>query len=208
MTYTVHFGTSPSPPLYTTTVSSELALPRLEESTQYFWKVVAENDCGTTAGPEWNLTTGVNSTPTLGTITPSGGSGPVETTTYFTTTWQDADGWEDLKQCYFHIGADATVVGNVTLLYNAAKNKLWMLNDDGNAWTGGCTPGSADTMENSQAIVHCDLTAVQGSADTLAVTWAIEFKSGYTGDKKTGLKCKDVQKARAKAKWKGTWTIE
>jgi hypothetical protein len=39
------------------------------------------------------------------------------------------------------------------------------------------------------------------------VKWAIEFKAGYAGDKKTGLKCKDRQKARAKAKWKGAWVI-
>jgi hypothetical protein len=63
-------------------------------------------------------------------------------------------------------------------------------------------------MENSQAIVHCELTTVQGYGDTLSVTWAIEFKPGYTGAKKLGLKCKDVYKATAKGKWKGTWTIE
>jgi hypothetical protein len=40
------------------------------------------------------------------------------------------------------------------------------------------------------------------------VTWAIEFKVGYEGDKKTGLKCKDRDKAKAKGKWKGTWTIQ
>jgi hypothetical protein len=93
-------------------------------------------------------------------------------------------------------------------MYNAAKDKLWMRTDDGSAWFGGCAPGSANTMENSQAIVSCSLTTVQGSGDTLSVKWAIEFKAGYEGAKKTGLKCKDRQKARAKAKWKGTWTVE
>jgi hypothetical protein len=181
------------------------------------WTLSGESSFPETVGPDLTYNGGVydafvarvklNYAPTLGAVVPSSGSGPVKVTTYFTTTWKDANGWSDLKQCYFHIGADATVVGNVTLLYNAVKNKLWMLYDDASGWTGGCAPGSAGTMENSQAIVHCDLTAVQGSGDTLGVTWAIEFKSGYTGDKKTGLKCKDVQKARAKAKWKGTWEV-
>ena len=46
------------------------------------------------------------------------------------------------------------------------------------------------------------------TGDTLSVTWAIEFKPGYTGTKKLGLKATDMQKARAKAAWKGTWTVE
>jgi hypothetical protein len=41
----------------------------------------------------------------------------------------------------------------------------------------------------------------------LGVRWAIEFNPGFEGDKKTGLKCKDLQKARAKAKWKGAWEV-
>jgi basic membrane protein A len=150
----------------------------------------------------------VNQKPELGTVDPSSGSGTTGVTTYFTTTWVDANGRADLKQCYFHIGDSPSIVGNVTLMYNAVKNKLWMRTDDGAVWFGGHAPGSANTMENSQAIVHCSLTTAQGAGDTLAVKWAIEFKPGYEGDKKTGLKCKDRQKAKAKGKWKGTWTVE
>jgi hypothetical protein len=148
-----------------------------------------------------------NSTPALGTVAPSSGSGPTGVTTYFTTTWQDADGWADLKQCYFHIGSSASIVNNVTLLYNAVKDRLWIRSDDGSAWLGGFAPGSLNTLENSQARVHCALTTMQGVGDTVEVKWAIEFKAGYTGAKKTGLKCKDRNNARAKAAWKGTWTV-
>jgi uncharacterized repeat protein (TIGR01451 family) len=148
-----------------------------------------------------------NAKPTLGTVAPATGSGPTGVTTYFTTTWKDANGWADLKQCYFHIGADASIVGNVTLLYNAAKDRLWLRSDDGSAWLGGCAPGTDDTIENSQAILNCKRTRQQGADDTLGLRWAIEFKPGYEGDKKTGLKCKDRSKARAKASWKGTWEV-
>ena len=110
-----------------------------------------------------------------------------------------------MKQCYFHIGDSPSIGGNVTLMYNAAKGKLWMRTDDGTAWFGGYAPGSANAMENGQAIVDCSLTTMQGDGDTLAVIWAIEFKPGYTGTKKTGLKCKDRDKA--KGAWKGNWTI-
>jgi hypothetical protein len=167
---------------------------------------------------EWARATGYRSTidtrllpnraPANGTVTPLSGTGAVSVTTAFTTTWTDANGWEDLKHAYFHIGASPAIAGNVTLLYNAAKHKLWLRSDDGGAWTGGFAPGSATVLENSQAIVHCDQTAALGAGDTLSVTWAIEFKPGYTGAKKLGLKCKDLQKAKAKGQWKGSWTIE
>jgi predicted nucleotidyltransferase len=149
-----------------------------------------------------------NSQPNLGAVTPPSGSGPPGVTTTFTTTWSDPDGWQDLKQCYFHVGDSPSVVGNVTLLCHAQQDKLWLRSDDGTAWTGGCAPGSASILENSQAIVHCDLTTVQGSGDTVSVTWAVQFKPGYSGTKKLGLKCKDVDKATANGEWKGTWTIE
>jgi hypothetical protein len=148
-----------------------------------------------------------NDAPELGSVTPSSGSGPVGATTYFTTTWSDRDGWESLKQCYFHIGASPSLSGNVTLLYNAAKDKLWLLDDSGAAWLGGCHPGDATTFYNSQAMLDCGQTAVRGVGDTLGVRWAIEFKAGYSGVKKLGLKAKDMDKARAKGAWKGTWTI-
>jgi uncharacterized repeat protein (TIGR01451 family) len=149
-----------------------------------------------------------NVAPTLGTVDPYSGSGTTGVTTYFTTTWKDANGWQDLKHCYFHIGDSASIVGSVTLLYNNAKDKLWLRSDDGSAWTGGFAPSSANTLENSQAIVHCSLTTAQGSGDTLSVAWAIEFKPGFEGARKLGLKCKDRSKARAKGKWMGSWTVE
>jgi uncharacterized repeat protein (TIGR01451 family) len=149
-----------------------------------------------------------NARPMLGTVDPSSGSGPSGVMTTFTTTWKDSNCWQDLKHCYFHIGASPSIVGNVTLLYNAAKNKLWLRSNDGTYWLGGLAPGSGSVLENGQAKVYCALTTVQGSGDTLSVTWAIEFKAGFEGTKKLGLKCKDRSKAKAKGKWKGTWTIE
>jgi uncharacterized repeat protein (TIGR01451 family) len=148
-----------------------------------------------------------NAKPQLGAVHPSSGSGPTGVTAYFTTTWKDDNCWQDLKHNYFHMGASPSISGNVTLLYNSVKNKLWLRNDDGTAWTGGCAPGSWNILENSQTRVYCVATTAQGEGDTLEVRWLIEFKPGYTGAKKLGLKCKDRSKARAKGKWKGTWTI-
>jgi hypothetical protein len=162
---------------------------------------------GSTSGPVSQVYRN-NSRPELESVTPASGSGPVGVTTYFTTTWSDPDGWENLKQCYFHIGASPALAGNVTLLYNAAKDKLWLLDDSGTGWLGGCHPGDMLFVLNGQAILHCSQTTVQGAEDILSVVWAIEFRPGFEGAKKLGLKCKDRDKAKAKGKWKGTWTIE
>jgi hypothetical protein len=151
---------------------------------------------------------GENHAPKLGAVTPRSGNSEVGETVHISTTWKDADGWQDLKQCYFHIGSSPSLVNNVTLMYNAKKNKLWLLDDGGTTWTGGFAPGSITTLQNSQAKVNCSATTATGEGDTLTVRWAIEFKPGNTGDKKTGLKCKDAHKAKAKGAWKGTWTIK
>jgi hypothetical protein len=148
-----------------------------------------------------------NSAPQLGAVTPSTGSGPAGVTRYFNTTWSDPDGWEDMKHCYFHIGASSSLAGNVTLMYDVQDNKLWMRSDDGTMWLGGYAPWSDNTIENRQAKVYCALTRDEGSGDTLSVRWAIKFKADFRGAKKTGLKCTDVYNARAKGAWVGTWNI-
>jgi hypothetical protein len=92
-------------------------------------------------------------------------------------------------------------------MYNARKDKLWILSDDGSTWLGGYAPGSANTLENSQAQVDCAQTAAQGLGNTVEVNWDVSFKATFAGEKRTGLKCQDAQGAAAKGQWKGTWTI-
>jgi hypothetical protein len=151
---------------------------------------------------------GTNHAPTLGTITPSSGSSPAGGSAPFITSWRDEDGWRDLKHCYFHIGASPALPNNVTLMYNRIKNKLWIRSDDGTTWLGGCTPGDNVTIENSQASLFCLLSShAYTNPDELRVTWWLVFKPGFEGTKKTGLKCKDAHKAKAKGAWKGNWTI-
>ena len=124
-----------------------------------------------------------------------------------TTTWSDANCWQDLEQCHFHIGATLDLPYNVRLLYNAANDKLWMLSDDGTTWLGGFAPGTVDFLENSQARVSCAQTSVHGYGDTIEVRWAIAFKSDFEGAKNTYLMCQDVHGAACEWEQKGTWTI-
>jgi hypothetical protein len=148
-----------------------------------------------------------NHAPELGIVDPDSGVGHPGEIRLFTTTYTDPDGYDDLKQCYFHIGDSPSLRGNVTLLYNRHRDKLWLLDSEG-AWTGGFAPGAMAVAENSQAILVGELCEVGYRGNLLSVTWAIEFKGTFCGGKKLGMKAKDMSGAKAKGAWKGTFIID
>ena len=56
--YDVYFGTSSDPPYYGSTTASSYSLSELDYNTQYYWKIVAKNDCGNSIiSNVWNFTT-------------------------------------------------------------------------------------------------------------------------------------------------------
>jgi hypothetical protein len=55
--YSVHFGTSPSPPYHGDSLTSSYALPVLSCGTHYYWSVVASDACASIPGPLWEFTT-------------------------------------------------------------------------------------------------------------------------------------------------------
>jgi hypothetical protein len=55
--YDIYFGTSASPPYYGSAVISSFGLPALNYNTPYYWKIIARNSCGDTAGPLWQFRT-------------------------------------------------------------------------------------------------------------------------------------------------------
>jgi|GEM_PF-2734671 len=56
--YDVYFGTSPSPPYIGSTTSTSYFRSGLSYSTNYYWQIVAKNNCGNSnPGPVWSFTT-------------------------------------------------------------------------------------------------------------------------------------------------------
>jgi len=52
----VYFGTSSTPGPYKAGIAtSSLALPRLSAGARYYWRVVANNQSGSTSGPTWSF---------------------------------------------------------------------------------------------------------------------------------------------------------
>jgi hypothetical protein len=146
--------------------------------------------------------------PRLGAVTPNSGSSAVGDVVYFTTVWKDPDGYDDLRKCEFQIGETRAAPGNVRLFYDPLANLLKIRNNDGTKWWGWKTPGSATTMANAQAIVHCGDTTVVKSGNQIEVTWAVEFKPGFEGAKKLFLRAYDTSGLGIGFKNRGTWTVE
>jgi regulation of enolase protein 1 (concanavalin A-like superfamily) len=62
--YDVSFGTANPPPQVSSGQAAASYSPgTLQNSQQYFWKVVAHNSSGTATGPVWSFTTGASSAP-------------------------------------------------------------------------------------------------------------------------------------------------
>jgi hypothetical protein len=58
--YDVYFGTSPAPPFYATVAGTSVPVGSLASGTTYYWRVVAKNSVGSTAGAIWSFTTRAN----------------------------------------------------------------------------------------------------------------------------------------------------
>jgi len=70
--YEVYFGNTSTPPLFnSSTTVSNLSLSKLNDTTTYYWKIVARNGCGgSTNGSLWRFTTGCAAAGTPGNESP------------------------------------------------------------------------------------------------------------------------------------------
>jgi hypothetical protein len=152
----------------------------------------------------WTIT---NQAPTIGTLTPSSGTGYTNTETLFTATLSDPNGWEDIQYTYFLINTAISGTNCFYGYYNQNTNKLYIRNNGNSGWLGGYAPGTSYIIENSYAKLNCATTTVLGSGNTMTVKWAITFKSTFTGAKKTYLYVRDDANAYQGWIQKGTWTI-
>mgnify|MGYP001607615099 FL=1 len=106
-----------------------------------------------------------NQAPTVGTVTPSFGASIPNQTFYFTTTYNDPDGWQNIQYPYILINTSSTSFTNCFYAdYNQNTNKLYLRNDANTAWLGGYAPGSNYTIENSYVKLNCSQTPYQAQA--------------------------------------------
>lgn len=124
----------------------------------------------------------VGAPPSNGTVSTTSSTWVVGNKLTYTTTYSDADGFDDIAYCFAVVNPTLSETNSVWLIYDNTSNKLYMKNDAGTGWIGGITPGTASTLiQNSQCIVYCGETIVEKSGNQLTVNWKIAFKSPMAG---------------------------
>jgi len=147
--------------------------------------------------------------PQAGVITPSSGISSPDEYLSFTTTYSDKDSWQNIQYALLGFYNPDTPANPPSILgYDRLNHKLYLRNDTDTAWLGGFSPGSSNIIENSRLRLDCTLTAVQGSGNTLSISWRVSFKPAFQGQKKLYLLV--VDSASGSSGWteKGSWSIQ
>lgn len=149
-----------------------------------------------------------NSLPQLGTITPSSGTSTPNQAVTFTSTYSDADGWQNIQYVYLITNTYANGTNCLYSYYDTVANKLYLRNDANSAWVGGYIPGSSNTISNTYVALNCAQTTVSGSGPNLTVNWSITFKDAFSS-RANNCYLYVTDNAGKAAGWtqKGSWTI-
>jgi len=153
------------------------------------------------------LVNGTNEAPAAVSVSPDDGScDPGEAVT-FTTVCTDTNGWPQLKFVSFSVGTNYAGSDGLKSYYNQDGNRFFLANDDGSAWIGGRSPGSAQSIENSRAVLNMPDTHVSAVTDTLTIEWSVTFKETVGGEKTVWLNARDDYNATSRWQEMGSWTI-
>lgn len=140
----------------------------------------------------------------VGTITPSSGSSLANQWVFFTTTFEDPEGWTNIKESRFLVNIGPAGTNGFYVSYNQNTNRLKIKQSGG--WSNGQVPGSSQILNGPKGSLDCAGTTVSGNRYTLTVTWKVRF-SNFTGAKNTYLESEDDTNATTGTIQKGTWRI-
>jgi len=132
-----------------------------------------------------------DASPAVEAVTPSSATVSVGAFTSFTCVYSDADGWQDLASAELIIDTTTNRRQCCYVRYDQNSGKIYLRNDNNKAWLGGYSPGSANVIENSQAVLDCSQSSVSGSGTGLSLTWSLAFKGTFSGAKKIFLYVED-----------------
>jgi hypothetical protein len=144
-----------------------------------------------------------NSAPTVGTITPSSGSGQSQT---FSASFFDPDGASNLRYTYILMNSGLSWTGSCGLRYDRLSNLLQVINDQGSGWQGGISPGSG-SLANSQCTVSGSGFSVSLLGNTLTQGVAVNFAAGFAGTKSVYLNAADNSDVFSGWVQRGAWTV-
>lgn len=155
--------------------------------------------------------TGVNSNPTVGSLTPSQKTSSAGIGQTFTAVYNDAEGYIDLKSVDFLVSPTGSGANAIWARYVAATNELRLYDNAGTKLLAAkCTPGVAGMLQNTQGKINCGTTTVTRSGKNLTVKWKIIPKAAFAGaatPKKMKMKATDNSGATSDWRVKGSWLI-
>lgn len=148
-----------------------------------------------------------NASPIAVSVTPPSGNIVINTVVNFKSVYSDADGWQNLSKAQLLINTSTSEAKCFDAYYDQNTNKFYLRDDANKKWLGGYAPGSVHTVVNSYAVLDCSKSTISGSGSTLSITWAITFKTTFTGTKNLYLYVTDDKGAYQGWVNKGTCTI-
>ena len=119
--------------------------------------------------------------PVTGTISPSAGHRFAGVTHTFTATFDDPEGFEDIRDCRILLNTELSGANGIFIYFDIAKNRVYLRSDNNTAWLGGYAPGTPNTIENGRCRVYCAGTSLRGSGTRLTVTLQAYVKAGVAG---------------------------
>ena len=147
--YEIAFGTTNPPPIFVANIADHwYSFPTLNGGTTYFWRIVAKNASGATAGPIWSFATegAAPPPPMVGPVAPSAPN-PADATRGVTSTpilsWQSI-GATSYEIRFGTVNPPPVVVSNTTdywynsLSLNASTTYFWQIVARNSS---GATPG-------------------------------------------------------------------
>ncbi len=195
-------GASPSGNNLTVSVSLSFLPVFAGSRSIYVFASNASLNSGWQTEGTWTVTGSVG--PMNVSVTPNSGSGLAQTFRYLVF---DSSGGSDVSQVWIGISTGVSAAANACfILYSAASNVLYLLNDANTAWSLPVTPGSTAVLQNSQCVLSASASSVSSSGNNLAVSVALAFEAAFTGRKTLyGY----ANSATANTGWQtvGTWNV-
>lgn len=149
------------------------------------------------------LPDGPNVSPTVDWVSPSSGSGANQV---FTFRYSDADGYEDIVYAWALIRQTLGAANACYFRYQASQGTLRLLEDAGVTWSAPLTPGTSQTLENSQCRINGLGTSVTGDGSQLTIQVDVTFFGSFAGSKNVWANTRDDP---PNVGWKllGAWTV-
>lgn len=162
------------------TVTWRLTLKQAASGAQYSqWLYAGDPTSGTPWVPAGSIR--VNQAPANDSIEPATGKVQLGRDVNLVTRSSDGDGWGDIAEVRVLLNTSLTGAGGIFLRYDTRTGLLHMRNDANTAWLGGYVPTTSNAIENSSALLNCNLTTVQGSGSQLRINWRLNIKTVAPG---------------------------